>query len=46
MLYVKFFNSLNAYLTSALIGTNIINKDYMLPKTLADRKVNVVRETE
>lgn len=39
-------STLNAYLTSALIGTNIINKDYMLPKTLADRKVNVVRETE
>lgn len=39
-------STLNAYLTSALIGTNIINKDYMLPKTLADRKVNIVRETE
>lgn len=37
-------NTLNAYLTSALINTNILNQDYLLPKTLADRKRKVVRE--
>ena len=37
-------STLNAYLTSALINTNIINNGYMLPKTLADRKSKVVRE--
>ena len=37
-------STLNAYLTSALINTNIINNGYMLPKTLADRKAKVVRE--
>lgn len=37
-------NTLNAYLTSALIGTNILNQDYLLPKTLADKKRKVVRE--
>ena len=39
-------NTLNAYMVSALINTNILNKDYMLPKTLADRKQKVVREVE
>lgn len=37
-------NTLNAYLTSALINTNILNQDYLLPKTVADRKRKVVRE--
>lgn len=37
-------NTLNAYLVSALINTNILNQDYLLPKTLADRKARVVRE--
>ena len=37
-------STLNAYLTAALINTNIINNEYMLPKTLADRKSKVVRE--
>lgn len=39
-------NTLNAYMISSLINTNILNKDYMLPKTLADRKAKVVREVE
>lgn len=37
-------NTLNAYLTSALINTNILNQDYMLPKTIADRKSKITRE--
>lgn len=37
-------NTLNAYLTSALINTNILNQDYLLPKTIADRNRKVVRE--
>ena len=37
-------NTLNAYLTSALINTNILNQDYLLPKTLADRKRKIERE--
>lgn len=37
-------NTLNAYLTSALINTNILNQDYLLPKTIADRKSKVTRE--
>lgn len=37
-------STLNAYLVSALINTNIINQDYLLPKTLADKKARVVRE--
>ena len=39
-------NTLNAYMVSALINTNMLNKDYMLPKTLNDRKPKVVREVE
>lgn len=39
-------NTLNAYLTSSLIMTNMLNKDYMLPKTLADRKPRTVREVD
>lgn len=38
-------NTLNAYMVSSLLNTNILNKDYMLPKTIADRKKKVVRET-
>lgn len=38
-------NTLNSYLVSSLLNTNILNNDYMLPKTLADRKAKVVRET-
>jgi hypothetical protein len=37
-------NTLNSYLVSSLLNTNILNKDYLLPKTLADRKAKVVRE--
>ena len=37
-------NTLNAYLTSALINTNILNQDYLLPKTIADKNRKVVRE--
>lgn len=39
-------NTLNAYMVSSLINTNILNQDYMLPKTIADRKPKVVREVE
>lgn len=38
-------NTLNAYMISSLIQTNILNKDYMLPKTVANRKRKVTRET-
>lgn len=37
-------NTLNAYLTSVLINTNILNQDYLLPKTIADRNRKVTRE--
>lgn len=39
-------NTLNAYMVSSLINTNILNKDYMLPKTLTNKKPKVTRETE
>lgn len=39
-------NTLNAYMVSSLINTNILNTDYLLPKTLANRKAKVVRETD
>lgn len=39
-------NTLNAYMVSSLINTNILNQDYLLPKTIADRKPKVVREVE
>ena len=39
-------NTLNAYMVSALLNTNIINQDYMLPITLANKKPNVIREVE
>ncbi len=38
-------NTLNVYMTSCLINTNILNNDYMLPKTIANRKPKVERET-
>lgn len=39
-------NTLNAYMVSALLNTNILNKDYMLPKTLEDKKPKVTREVD
>lgn len=39
-------NTLNAYMVSSLINTNILNQDYLLPKTLADRKSKITREVE
>lgn len=39
-------NTLNAYMVSSLINTNILNQDYLLPKTIADKKPKVVREVE
>ena len=39
-------NTLNAYMVSSLLNTNILNKDYLLPKTLAERNGKVSRETE
>lgn len=39
-------NTLNVYMTSSLINSNMLNQDYILPKTLADRKAKVQRETE
>ena len=38
-------NTLNAYMVSSLINSNILNKDYMLPKTIAGKKAKVVRES-
>lgn len=37
-------NTLNAYMVASLLNTNIINQDYLLPKTIADRKQKVTRE--
>lgn len=37
-------NTLNTYMVSSLINTNILNNDYLLPKTIANRKSKVVRE--
>lgn len=39
-------NTLNAYMVSALLNTNILNNDYMLPKTLKDKQPKVTREIE
>ena len=39
-------NTVNAYMVSSLLNTNILNKDYLLPKTLADRKQKVTREVD
>ena len=38
-------NTLNAYMVSSLLTTNILNQDYLLPKTIADRKQKIRRET-
>ena len=38
-------NTLNAYMVSSLINTNILNKDYLLPKTLSMRQPKVERAT-
>ena len=37
--------TLNAYMISSLLNTNILNVDYMLPKTIQDRRAKVTRET-
>ena len=39
-------NTLNVYMTSSLLNTNILNQDYMLPKTIAGRKAKVEREVD
>lgn len=39
-------NTLNTYMVASLLNTNILNHDYMLPKTIADKQAKVVRETE
>lgn len=39
-------NTLNAYMVSSLLNSNILNSDYMLPKTIADRKPKVVRKMD
>jgi hypothetical protein len=38
-------NMLNSYLLSSLINTNILNEDYMLPKTMKGRERKIERET-
>ena len=39
-------NTLNAYMVSSLLNSNILNTDYMLPKTMANKTRKVVRETD
>lgn len=39
-------NTMNAYMVSALLSTNMLNNDYMLPKTIKDRSPKVQRETD
>lgn len=39
-------NLLNAYMVGALLNSNIVNADYMLPITLSGKKKAVTRETE
>lgn len=39
-------NMLNAYMVCSFINTNVLNVDYMLPKTLRARQQRVARETE
>lgn len=39
-------NTLNAYMVSSLLNSNILNTDYMLPKTMANKTKKVVRETD
>ena len=38
-------NMLNVYMVGSLLNSNMINVDYLLPKTIADRKRRVERET-
>lgn len=37
-------NLISTYLLGSLINTNLVNKDYMLPKTLKDKQRSVSRE--
>lgn len=37
-------NTLNAYMISSLINSNILNMDYLLPKTYSNRSASVERE--
>lgn len=39
-------NTLNAYMVSSLINTNILNQDYMLPKTISGKTSKVQREID
>lgn len=39
-------NQFNVYLVGSLLNTNILNVDYMLPATIANRQRRVTRETE
>ena len=39
-------NTLNVYMVSSLINTNILNQDYMLPKTISGRTSKVQREVD
>ena len=39
-------NTLNAYMVSSLVNSNILNVDYMMPKTIANRRAKVTRESE
>lgn len=39
-------NTLNVYMVSSLLNTNMLNHDYMLPKTISGKQVKVQRETE
>jgi hypothetical protein len=39
-------NALNAYLIGSLLNSNILNVDYMLPITLANKQRKVTREVE
>lgn len=37
-------NAFNAYMVASLLNTNVLNVDYMLPKTIANKKARVTRE--
>ena len=39
-------NQFNTYLVGSLLNTNMLNVDYMLPATIANRQRRVTRETE
>lgn len=39
-------NTLNVYMVSSLINTNILNQDYMLPKTITGRTSKIQREVD